>query len=81
MLVVERARLVQEASAARAFAESDRLKSVLLASISHDLRTPLALIKGAVTNAAAVIEMTGGSAAHIDIRPGDQLDFRPASPE
>lgn len=35
------------------------------------------------TNAAAVIEMTGGAAAHTDIRPGDQLDFRPAasSPE
>jgi uncharacterized protein len=33
------------------------------------------------TNAAAVIEMTGGAASQTDIRPGDQLDFRLTSSE
>jgi len=48
--LLERARLVEETSRTRALAESDRLKSTLLSSVSHDLRTPLAVIKGAVTN-------------------------------
>lgn len=50
VLVLERARLADEAGRARSLAESDRLKSTLLSSVSHDLRTPLAVIKGAVTN-------------------------------
>lgn len=50
ILVLERARLVAEAGQVRALADSNRLKSTLLSSISHDLRTPLAAIKGAVTN-------------------------------
>jgi two-component system, OmpR family, sensor histidine kinase KdpD len=50
VLLLERARLVEETSHIRALAESDRLKSVLLSSVSHDLRTPLAVIKGAVTD-------------------------------
>jgi two-component system sensor histidine kinase KdpD len=49
-LVLERARLVEEASQGRALAESERMKATLLSSVSHDLRTPLAVIKGAVTN-------------------------------
>ena len=44
-LALERARLTRVAAEASALAESDALKSALLASLSHDLRTPLAVIK------------------------------------
>lgn len=50
LLAAERARLADAAARAEALAESDRLKSTLLSSVSHDLRTPLAVIKGAATN-------------------------------
>lgn len=49
-LAVERTRLVAEATQLQLVAESDRLKSALLHSISHDLRTPLVAIKGAASN-------------------------------
>jgi len=44
-LVVERTRLVAKAEHAEALREGDRLKDVVLASVSHDLRTPLTTIK------------------------------------
>jgi two-component system, OmpR family, sensor histidine kinase KdpD len=50
VLLLERARLVEQTSHVRALAESERLKSALLSSVSHDLRTPLAVIKGAATD-------------------------------
>lgn len=43
----ERIRLVEDMDRARLAAESDRLRSALLTSISHDLKTPLAAIIGA----------------------------------
>ena len=43
--VIERARLATEARAAAVLREADRLKTALLRTISHDLRTPLATIK------------------------------------
>jgi len=49
-LVLERARLAEEAGQIRAQAESERMKATLLSSVSHDLRTPLSVIKGAVTS-------------------------------
>src|SRR5829696_8061928 len=47
---LERARLAEEVNAARAAAETERVRNTLLASISHDFRTPLASILGAATS-------------------------------
>jgi two-component system, OmpR family, sensor histidine kinase KdpD len=44
-LAVERARLIEQVTQRRAFEQSSELKSALLATVSHDLRTPLAAIK------------------------------------
>lgn len=41
--------MAEEASRARELAEVDRLRSALLAAVGHDLRTPLAAVKAAVT--------------------------------
>jgi two-component system sensor histidine kinase KdpD len=49
-LALERARLSEEAAQAAALAQSDELKSALLAAVSHDLRTPLASIKASATS-------------------------------
>jgi two-component system sensor histidine kinase KdpD len=46
-LAVERSQLAEEAEHARVVAETESLRNTLLASISHDLRTPLAVITGA----------------------------------
>jgi two-component system sensor histidine kinase KdpD len=48
-LAIERAQLAETAEAARISAETEALRNTLLASISHDLRTPLAVITGAST--------------------------------
>ncbi|NTU81889.1 MAG: two-component system sensor histidine kinase KdbD, partial [Chloroflexales bacterium] len=49
-LAVERAALAREAARATVAAETERLRAALLSSVSHDLRTPLAIITGALTN-------------------------------
>jgi two-component system, OmpR family, sensor histidine kinase KdpD len=47
---LERARLAEEAQQARVAVETERLRSTLLSSVSHDLRTPLATITGAASS-------------------------------
>ena len=49
-LAVERVNLVRDVDEAKLQAETDRLRSALLTSISHDLRTPLASILGAASS-------------------------------
>lgn len=51
-LGVERTRLVAAAEHAEALREAARLRDVLLASVSHDLRTPLTSIKALAQEAA-----------------------------
>jgi two-component system sensor histidine kinase KdpD len=47
---LERVQLAAEAEQARVAAETERLRSTLLSSVSHDLRTPLAAITGAASS-------------------------------
>jgi two-component system, OmpR family, sensor histidine kinase KdpD len=49
-VALEQARLAAAAKAARPLAEADRVRTALLAAVSHDLRTPLASAKAAVTS-------------------------------
>lgn len=58
-LAIERARLATEAQDAQLKTETERLRNSLLSAISHDLRTPLAVIAG---SSSSLIE--GGN--HID---------------
>lgn len=46
-IAIERIQLVADVDKAKLAAEADKLRSALLASISHDLKTPLASILGA----------------------------------
>ena len=49
-LAIERVALVEDLDRAKLAVETDRLRSALLTSISHDLRTPLASILGAASS-------------------------------
>lgn len=49
-VVLDRQRLKSEADQARTLAEGNRIRTALLAAVSHDLRTPLAGIKAAVSS-------------------------------
>lgn len=49
-MALERTRLVAELGASRLSEENERLRSALLSSVSHDLRTPLASIIGSASS-------------------------------
>jgi two-component system, OmpR family, sensor histidine kinase KdpD len=48
-LAIERVRLVEEMDRVERVAETERLRSALLTSISHDLKTPLAAVLGSAS--------------------------------
>jgi two-component system sensor histidine kinase KdpD len=53
-VALDRSRLEDEAARARELAEGNRIRTALLAAVSHDLRTPLAGIKAAVSSLRSV---------------------------
>jgi two-component system sensor histidine kinase KdpD len=69
-LGVERSRLTAEAERAEALREVDRLRSAFLASVSHDLRTPLTSIK-AIAN---TIASSGDERAAVIEEEADRLN-------
>ena len=79
-LALERARLADLAAGARVAAERETLRNTLLASISHDLRTPLAAMAGAAstlaTRGAALDEPTrAGLARSIEGKARDMSEL------
>jgi two-component system sensor histidine kinase KdpD len=55
-LALQRAELAQHAQAAEVRAETEAIRNALLASISHDLRTPLATIAGGAATLAGNLD-------------------------
>ncbi len=49
-IAVQRDRFAEQQARARAIEESDRLKSALVSSVSHELKTPLGAIKASATS-------------------------------
>ncbi|MEP6492419.1 MAG: ATP-binding protein [bacterium] len=68
-LAIDRVRLVAEAEHAEALREADRLKDIVLASVSHDLRTPLTTIKALAQSEA----MQGNKSAAAIEEQADRL--------
>ena len=63
---LDRERLRMQASQAEALAEGNRIRTALLAAVSHDLRTPLASIKASVSS----LRQTD-----VEWSPADQADL------
>jgi two-component system, OmpR family, sensor histidine kinase KdpD len=84
---LDRDRLRTQASQAEALAEGNRMRTALLAAVSHDLRTPLASIKASVStlrqtdvewtpaDEAALLATIEQSADRLDALIGNLLDM------
>ena len=84
-LAIERVKLVEEMDRVERAAETERLRSALLTSISHDLKTPLAAVLGAAgtlreSRAKARRRREGGPPGddHRRIRAAQPLHRQPA---
>ena len=59
---LDRAFLAEENITARGAAETERMRNILLASVSHDFRTPLAAILGSATSLIDYRDQLDGAA-------------------
>ena len=74
-VVLERLRLSEAAAAAVPIAEGDRMRTALLAAVGHDLRTPLASAKAAVTSLRTTeIEWSAEDHAELLLTADESLD-------
>ena len=64
-LAIARARAVESARTAALRAQSEEMRSSLLSAVSHDLRTPLAVITGAATTLR--VQSAFADAHHVDL--------------
>ena len=60
-LALERAILAEQGARDRQRAEEERLRNALLSSVSHDLRTPLGIITGAVSTVLETTDLSEGT--------------------
>ncbi len=86
-LALERAQLVETETRAKVLEESDRLKSALLSSVSHELRSPLAAIQAGITSlrsrevywdspaGADLLSVVEEEAEHLNRLVGNLLDM------
>jgi two-component system sensor histidine kinase KdpD len=63
-LVLERDRLLREATRSQVYEQADEVRRSLLAAVSHDLRTPIAAIKTSVTDLLSDDSPQSGEYAH-----------------
>ncbi len=71
---LERARLSEEAQQTHVEMESDRLRRSLLSSVSHDLRSPLAVIAGAARSLSEPDEITRNARRELAHTIGEESD-------
>ncbi|HEY2018976.1 MAG TPA: ATP-binding protein [Bryobacteraceae bacterium] len=73
-LTIEKARALEEASHAEASRQSEALKSALLDSLAHDIKTPLTSIKAAVTTLLGGVPGTENELLTIINEEADRLN-------
>ena len=74
-VILERARLGEAAAAAVPLAEANKMRTALLAAVGHDLRSPLASAKAAVTSLRGQdVQWTAGERSELLMTADESLD-------